>query len=1064
MSQLSKQDLKAENQLSFPNNNNGAITPSDLRAFNVDMIDSTVNQTSFDSFSGSVASQFAAATGSVNSSITGSSLITASFNNGTRNLTFTKGDASTFAVNIPDVSGSAAINTGSFATTGSNTFVGQQTIQDNGLGIYGQYPSIALQANAEGSGSQYPNIGIVIDSATYAGPGTIGGFQVSDVPTTQSVALGINTYSSIYGFPNPVPMIYGQGQLTNTGDDTLIGFPAGRIDIWRPTNISGSVNITGSLTNSGNQIINGELILTSSKFFRIGAAQAISTGVVGNGLLIESQGGNLIRNLAGGGNITLQNTQGNVNISGSATTIQEVDFIPFSASLNSRILAITGSGGGTGSIDTGSFATTGSNTFNGDQNISGSIFFPNGTTIRGNASQQTVFNSPISSLLISCSVNAVIAASDLTINATRTDIRGVETIGDMPTTAAGEVYLLGRSGSLIIGNSTQTPSYNALNHLSSSQVNANTNLIFKTNSATPSTIISGSSNIFTNPSSVAAGRAIYVGGSNNIYLGTAPSITGSAASVSGNRPTMNSNIMGNLSGWTINQASNPGTHQYTGNIIHGGNLTFNMLANTGTVIYSNNLNLAANITLNSPSQSIVNTLAGISGSNSLNMQQNTFAGTINYQGPISSSTHTISNNAVNGVLTLNFQSGSRAYSINQNNINGNLTWADNTVFAPTLGSNNQAINNIINGAVSVFNRASASINMNGNNMGGGTIANDLDTSAIPSAISRNIQIVSSILQGGGSNNVYFSGSMVGATVGRQFNANIIVGQSISASLVGDGSGSTMFGTSMLGVGLNTYGTTTIPDAGIFQNGGSAFVGRWNAEDGNKAKTAQTIFAVGTGNSGSAGITRKTGFLIDSGSNSFFEGTLNVSGSTILSGSAFINNLGNGITDVVVTYNTSTGELRKATLPDILSASFDAAEFWSTTTQSGSAGVSGSITFNNSGSVAGISVVNGKDITMSQAGTYNIQFSAQIETSGGADTVYMWFKKNGTNITDSASKAVLANNTAQIMTVNILDEAQANDYYELAYQTLNGNATVLYEGASGNIPAIPSVILTVTQIR
>jgi len=77
---------------------------------------------------------------------------------------------------------------------------------------------------------------------------------------------------------------------------------------------------------------------------------------------------------------------------------------------------------------------------------------------------------------------------------------------------------------------------------------------------------------------------------------------------------------------------------------------------------------------------------------------------------------------------------------------------------------------------------------------------------------------------------------------------------------------------------------------------------------------------------------------------------------------------------------------------------------------------------------------------------------------------VWFKKNGNNISDSASKAVLANNTAQIMTVNILDEAVANDYYELAYQTTNGHATVLYEAASGNVPAIPSVILTVTQVR
>jgi hypothetical protein len=192
--------------------------------------------------------------------------------------------------------------------------------------------------------------------------------------------------------------------------------------------------------------------------------------------------------------------------------------------------------------------------------------------------------------------------------------------------------------------------------------------------------------------------------------------------------------------------------------------------------------------------------------------------------------------------------------------------------------------------------------------------------------------------------------------------------------------------------------------------------------------------------------------------------LTVIGNTTLSGSAFINNLQNGISDVVVTYNTSTGELRKSTIADVISQSFDGGEFWSTTSQSGSAGVSGSITFNNSGSIAGISLANSKDVTMVQAGTYNIQFSAQLEANAGADTVWMWFKKNGNNIGASASKAILPNNTAQIMTVNILDTAAANDYYELAYQTLNGNAVILAEAAAGNIPAIPSVILTVTQIR
>jgi hypothetical protein len=62
--------------------------------------------------------------------------------------------------------------------------------------------------------------------------------------------------------------------------------------------------------------------------------------------------------------------------------------------------------------------------------------------------------------------------------------------------------------------------------------------------------------------------------------------------------------------------------------------------------------------------------------------------------------------------------------------------------------------------------------------------------------------------------------------------------------------------------------------------GSAFFGRYNSQDGNKSRPSDIVFAVGTGN---ATTNRKTGFLIDSGSNSYFEGSLNVSGSTTHNG-------------------------------------------------------------------------------------------------------------------------------------------------------------------------------------
>jgi hypothetical protein len=47
MSEISKQALLVDNSQSFPNNNAGAITPSDLRAFNVNMIDSLVDEISY---------------------------------------------------------------------------------------------------------------------------------------------------------------------------------------------------------------------------------------------------------------------------------------------------------------------------------------------------------------------------------------------------------------------------------------------------------------------------------------------------------------------------------------------------------------------------------------------------------------------------------------------------------------------------------------------------------------------------------------------------------------------------------------------------------------------------------------------------------------------------------------------------------------------------------------------------------------------------------------------------------------------------------------------------------
>ena len=129
MSSKNKSQLRTENSNNFPNNNSQFITPEKLRDFNNDVIDSmVVNQdtgsylvtSSFDN--GTRDLTFTKVDGSTYTNnipdatvATGSLLETASFDNSSRNMTFTKGDASTFDINIPG----STLDTGSLLVTAS---------------------------------------------------------------------------------------------------------------------------------------------------------------------------------------------------------------------------------------------------------------------------------------------------------------------------------------------------------------------------------------------------------------------------------------------------------------------------------------------------------------------------------------------------------------------------------------------------------------------------------------------------------------------------------------------------------------------------------------------------------------------------------------------------------------------------------------------------------------------------------------------------------------------------------------------------------------------------------
>ena len=105
------------------------------------------------------------------------------------------------------------------------------------------------------------------------------------------------------------------------------------------------------------------------------------------------------------------------------------------------------------------------------------------------------------------------------------------------------------------------------------------------------------------------------------------------------------------------------------------------------------------------------------------------------------------------------------------------------------------------------------------------------------------------------------------------------------------------------------------------------------------------------------------------------------------------------------------------------------------------------------------------ITFANAGLYNLQFSAQLsQTSGGSTNSFIWLKKNGTAVANTAGDTRVAGNGDKIMAAwNYVFSAAAGDYYELAWSAGDTSVILDYLAAAAPVPAIPSVILTVTPV-
>jgi hypothetical protein len=114
-------------------------------------------------------------------------------------------------------------------------------------------------------------------------------------------------------------------------------------------------------------------------------------------------------------------------------------------------------------------------------------------------------------------------------------------------------------------------------------------------------------------------------------------------------------------------------------------------------------------------------------------------------------------------------------------------------------------------------------------------------------------------------------------------------------------------------------------------------------------------------------------------------------------------------------------------------------------------------------------VSGSRVTFANAGVYSITFSVQwVNTGNHIRDANIWLQKNGTALPDSDSRWSVVESHGgtdghAIGAVNFVLKLNANDYIELYWQTTSTTISLQYVEALAPAPAIPSIILTATQV-
>lgn len=151
---------------------------------------------------------------------------------------------------------------------------------------------------------------------------------------------------------------------------------------------------------------------------------------------------------------------------------------------------------------------------------------------------------------------------------------------------------------------------------------------------------------------------------------------------------------------------------------------------------------------------------------------------------------------------------------------------------------------------------------------------------------------------------------------------------------------------------------------------------------------------------------------------------------------------------------------------------NAGAFSSGTTQTGSISTGTALTFNTTDFSGGVTLASGSRLTVPVAGTYNLQFSVQLQTTDTApQDAYIWLRVNGTDIGGSAGVVGMparknpSDPFHAIYGWNYYLTLTAGQYVEIVWLPTATTVTIPFYAAQ-TTPAIPStqsVVATIQQV-